>query len=352
MIVATLSAPSRIRKPRAVKKTPVQRIQDALKGRNPNSFSAHLLRNELYRLTGSAVRVANRSILPNYRAFLDEKLKLYPREKTLLHQLIMREIRMIDAGNFTGNVAFPNINGIGLFKKQRKKLKKALKKVTKGAGKAVKNVVKEAGKVAKKGFQLIKKVNLAPARNAFLLLTKINARGLASGMYAGDRGQIDKLWKRFGGNPRNLNVAITQGRKKKPLLGGKQTAIRGIGDGGAVSVPAAIIAAAPIIAAVIKLIGNSKAAKEGDPNFVGPMPDGEGGNTSVWDQLKDLGGELLGSGALTSLAPDMEVIPEEGAPDDAGLPSDDDEINKSTSFEISPGLIAAGAIGLYFLTKK
>lgn len=345
MNVLTLSGPGTLKKKvRNIKKSPIQRVQDALTRVRPTSFAAHILRNELYRLSGTAVRVANRQSLPAYREFLLKKLSSYQNPKSLIHQLIKRELSLIDNSTFAGEVAFP-VNGvgdIGILKKLRKKLKKG-----------VKNIVKEAGKVAKKGLQLVKKVNLAPSRNAFLLLTKINARGLASGMYNADRSQVDKVWKRFGGNTKNLNAAINQGKKKKPLLGGKQTAIRGIGDGGAVSVPAAIIAAAPIIAAIIKLIGNSKKAVETDPNFVGPMPDGEGGTTSVWDQLKDLGGELINSGAVTSLAKDAFVTPEAGADDDAGLPSDDPTIKDATSgFEISPGLLLGGAALAFLLLKK
>lgn len=340
MNVYTLSGAERIRKPRAIKKSPAERILQALKGRNPNSFSAHLLRNELYRLNGTAAKGYNRPALADYKSYLADRLKLYPNEKSLLNQLIRREIAMLNAGSFTGNVAFPAVNGVGLFKKARKKLKKAAK-----------NIVKEAGKAAKKVLKVVKTVNMAPARSAFLLLTKINARGLASGMYAGNRSQIDKLWKRFGGNPRNLNAAINQGKKKKPLLGGKQTAIRGIGDGGTISVPAAIIAASPIIVAVIKLLGTSK--KTGtDPAFIEPVMDDEGGKTSVWDQLKDLGGELLNSGAVTALDPDTNVIPEDGAPDDAGLPTDDDDINKSTSFSLSPAVLLVGAGAAILLLNK
>lgn len=335
MQVVTLSGPGKM-------VSPSVRIQNALKRVDSKSFAAHLLRNELYRLSGTATSGRGRTAIPSYKQFLESKLALYPNKKSLIRQLILKEINLISGNSFAGNIAFPvnGIEGIGILKKLRKKLKKG-----------VKNIVKEAGKVAKKGFQILKKVNMAPARNAFLLLTKINARGLASGMASGDRAQIDKLWKRFGGNTKNLNAAINQGKKKKPLLGGKQTAIRGIGD--PVGIPAAIVAAAPILVAIVKLLGNSKKV-ETDPNFVGPMPDGEGGSTTVWDQLKDLGGDLLGSGALTSLAPDAMVIPENGADDDAGLPSDDDDVNKAASgFEINPLLLLGGA-GLAFvlLNKK
>lgn len=336
MQVVTLSGPGKM-------VSPSVRIQNALKRVDSKSFAAHLLRNELYRLSGTATSGRGRTAIPSYKQFLESKLALYPNKKSLIRQLILKEINLISGNSFAGNIAFPvnGIEGIGILKKLRNKLKKG-----------VKNIVKEAGKVAKKGFQILKKVNMAPARNAFLLLTKINARGLASGMASGDRAQIDKLWKRFGGNTKNLNAAINQGKKKKPLFGGKQTAIRGI-NGEPVSTASAIVAAAPIIAAIVKLLGNSRKNKT-DPNFIGPMPDGEGGSTTVWDQLKDLGGDLVGSGALTSLAPDAMVIPENGADDDAGLPSDDDDVNKAASgFEINPLLLLGGA-GLAFvlLNKK
>lgn len=72
----------------------------------------------------------------------------------------------------------------------------------------------------------LKKVGGALPRNAFLGLTKLNYRGLASRMNRAKSGhpdtwkKIQQRWIRFGGNPDSLWNAIITGRNKKPIICG------------------------------------------------------------------------------------------------------------------------------------
>lgn len=139
---------------------------------------------------------------------------------------------------------------LGIFGKKKKKrggkLKAALKKTT---GK-VKNL-------AKKAFQGAKTVGLAPARNAFLLLVRLNVFGIATKLnqlVALKGWNAVKFWKEVGGNRTNLEKAAKLGAKKKRIFGI-----------GSVSIGAAITAATPIIIklnSLLKQYGIKPASKE------------------------------------------------------------------------------------------
>ena len=66
-----------------------------------------------------------------------------------------------------------------------------------------------------------KKVSLAPARNAFLLLVKTNVFGLAGRLTFADAKKRAKFWESFGGNNNKLNTAISQGKTKRAILSNK-----------------------------------------------------------------------------------------------------------------------------------
>lgn len=123
--------------------------------------------------------------------------------------------------------------------------------------------------------QLLKKVGMAPSRNAYLLLMKLNTFSMATNMYkkAGhDQAAWNKIadhWKKLGGNPNKLHTAMTQGVKtyndlhSKHKISGYDMYDEGMtagyieGEGiGVVQVAgaAAIAAAAPIIAALSGLL--------------------------------------------------------------------------------------------------
>jgi len=117
-------------------------------------------------------------------------------------------------------------NFIGGKKEDRKK-KRAAKKENRGAKKAAnkekrKNFFKKlAGKIKTAG-KFVLKYNPATAasRNAFLLLTKVNTRSLATNLKKlKDKGnnEAQTFWTKIGGNVSALNNAIESGAKKKRL---------------------------------------------------------------------------------------------------------------------------------------
>jgi hypothetical protein len=68
-------------------------------------------------------------------------------------------------------------------------------------------------------FQGAKKIALAPARGAFLLIVKANFRGLASRLAKAPAEKLAGFWGKLGGDKNKLNAAINDGKGKKPLLG-------------------------------------------------------------------------------------------------------------------------------------
>ena len=110
---------------------------------------------------------------------------------------------------------------------KKRKQKKAAKKETKATKKAANKQKRQAffkklKEKAKKAGKLILKYNPATAasRNAFLLLTKVNTRSLATNLKKlKDRGNTEAqtLWTKIGGNVSALNNAIDSGAKKKRL---------------------------------------------------------------------------------------------------------------------------------------
>jgi hypothetical protein len=68
-------------------------------------------------------------------------------------------------------------------------------------------------------FQGAKKIALAPARGAFLLVLKANFRGLASRFAKVPAEKLAGFWGKLGGDKNKLNAAINDGKNKKPLLG-------------------------------------------------------------------------------------------------------------------------------------
>lgn len=116
-----------------------------------------------------------------------------------------------------------------------------------GIGKAGKGKAKVKN-FLKKGAKVIVKVAATPARNAFLLLVKLNFTGLATKLAAAfgkEPSKLQKLWEgTLGGKMNSLKKAFDTGKNKKRIFGHNNT----IGEPTAVAT--AIAAAAPIIAKV------------------------------------------------------------------------------------------------------
>jgi hypothetical protein len=138
-------------------------------------------------------------------------------------------------------MAINSISGIG--KTSAKKIAK------KAAGKTL-------GQKLKKGAKVVLKVAAAPARNAFLLLVKINFEGLATKLnqaYIKKPSELKNLWEgTLGGKINSLVTNINQGAKKKKIgeCGCNKTI-------GVLPFAAAAAAAAPIIAKVVAWLKSS-----------------------------------------------------------------------------------------------
>lgn len=119
-----------------------------------------------------------------------------------------------------------------------------------GIGKAGKGKAKVKN-VLKKGAKVIVKVAATPARNAFLLLVKLNFTGLAtklSAAFAKEPSKLQKLWEgTLGGKINSLKKAFDTGKNKKRIFGHNNT----IGDP---IVASAIAASAPIVAKVASFL--------------------------------------------------------------------------------------------------
>lgn len=250
-------------------------------------------------------------------------------------------------------MALYSISGIGATKAQKQALKqaKAVKKAAKGkaAKKAAKVEVKAArkaagrtaGQVLKKGVKFVAKVAAAPARNAFLLLVKVNFANLAvklSTAWNKDASKLTNFWQGIGGNINSLKKAFETGKGKKRIFG--------VDDWyqdntiGVAPVAAAVTAAAPIIAAVKKFLED-----------VGIDP----------EELVQVGKDALNAKVQELVKEKLTPAAEENAVDSAIAENVDQKIDQYQSGNtqtqtgtpkwIIPALIGGAAI-VYFTTRK
>jgi hypothetical protein len=102
----------------------------------------------------------------------------------------------------------------------------------------------------------VKKIALAPARAAFLGLTRLNFRKLATRLFDLSNKNNQKFktfWLKLGGDPNKLLAAVNAGRVKRPLLG-----MPAVGATGAELLAAAL----PIILAASKLLKSENVEAE------------------------------------------------------------------------------------------
>jgi hypothetical protein len=117
--------------------------------------------------------------------------------------------------------------------------------------------LKAAGKAAKAVSKVVVKVGTTPARNAFLLLVRLNVLHLATKLGAKlskVEPQLSKLWKGLGGNWNTLKSTIIKGAKNK--IGCSPYAMynpNSVGTGEPVS-STAVAMATPIIIAIEKIL--------------------------------------------------------------------------------------------------
>jgi len=100
-------------------------------------------------------------------------------------------------------------------------------------------------------FRGVKKVTLALPRGAYLSLVALNVFGTATRLKQATSttdgaNKVRNVWYKFGGDWKNLRSAIDNGAKRKRLLG--------IGAAPAAAVPAWVLAASAIIAAMTPLL--------------------------------------------------------------------------------------------------
>jgi hypothetical protein len=79
-----------------------------------------------------------------------------------------------------------------------------------------------------------KKVTLAPVRNAFLALVRLNVRGLAKKLNIAlqkDQSTTKAFWEKLGGKFDSLSSAINAGKNKRPLAGESKRGRTGRGMG-------------------------------------------------------------------------------------------------------------------------
>ena len=137
---------------------------------------------------------------------------------------------------------------------------------------------KELKKDLKKGLDAVKMVGLAIPRNAFLLLVKLNVRGLATRLKKLQEinpADLEDTWvKKLGGDIAFLNQEIKVGSAKKPFLGSKVSGVDQIGVAGE-EVVAILAAAAPILAMIIPLLKKNSVPESDLPPMNFPPPEGD-----------------------------------------------------------------------------
>jgi hypothetical protein len=124
------------------------------------------------------------------------------------------------------------------------------------------------------------KIGFAAGRAAFLALTLLNAKWLATKMdkmiAAGKEGELQKFWAFFGGEYKHLVEAINKGKNKKGIGAGSFEA--GIGE--PTTIAASLIAAAPLILAIIKELHKNKLADGDDLKTLETLKDGADNNVN------------------------------------------------------------------------
>lgn len=203
--------------------------------------------------------------------------------------------------------------------KKRRTARKARRKARRAKRKARKTGVNCKG-------ARVKAVVLAPARNAYLALVRLNVKKLAVKLAKATstpegRAKVHGRWCKLGGNGRKLQAAIDKAfakyKRKRGIIGYMDIEAGQIG-----SVAALLASAAPIIKALAPLIKQfapgSKAA------------------------------EAAETAEEVTEAVEAEVQPAEAQP----VEVEDQGGEEIGAIQVNPWLIGAGALAAYFLLKK
>jgi hypothetical protein len=226
-------------------------------------------------------------------------------------------------------------------KAQIKQLRKEKRKASGAEKKQIKAELKSAKKAAgvtlgqkiKKGAKVVLKVAGAPARNAFLLLVKVNFANLAVKLakaWEKSPSRLTNFWEGIGGKIQALKTQWEKGKTKKRIFG---TYI------GEPATAAAATAAAPIVVKVVKLLKD-----------IGIEP----------EELLQVGKDALNEKAQELVKKALEPKAEETAENiqEAGIAMEADgttqeapETSGKTPGNMLP-LIIGGAALVYFATRK
>jgi hypothetical protein len=294
----------------------------------PDSLCAGLIKKQIARENGVTLPQTNVNpvLSENYGKRLKNHLNWHIKNnKTgICFQLIQQEYNDLLNNNIRGGIA-----GIGRRKKR--------------GGKG--NIFQRAARGAKT-------VALAPVRNAFLGVVELNLFGYASRIKKANQSKMQKFWEGFGGDFSKLTASVNRGSKKKAIL--SKRGINGLDDnieiGAAPSAAAILAAAAPILAAISKILGREPAPKfdaEGNE-----LPGTENPDPSLFDKIVD-----AVPTAAEGLKRAAEVISVDADGNTTRKPGVEvSDTQKSTSnFAINPKILIFGGaalVGAFLLTRK
>jgi len=232
-------------------------------------------------------------------------------------------------------IALSGIDGIGRKSKTERQQKRAVKKTKR------KEAVKKVATKLKKTGKAVLKVALAPVRNSFLLLVKVNFKNLAGKLkrvYDTNPDKLKTFWAGFNGQWDVLIKNIEQGYKKKSI-----GAYAEIGAPIAAPVAAAVTTASPILVKLAKFLKDlgidTETIKEIAQDKLNQVA--QNAVDRVTGEAKQIESEEKSEVAQT----EKELTTpgsSESESDGAGT-----GLSKNTML-----LIGAGAVGLFLLTRK
>lgn len=351
-----------------IKKKPGANIDNLLTKVRPGGFYFNVITNEKNRRKGQP---SNITYTPTQLAAYLNKVQKHANARTgVIKSILNNEANALRNGAFTGTIYMersgPAIRGL-----EEEIGKLSLKKIRKGIKKTTSKVLKKIS--PKNLLKGVKAVSFIAPRKAFLLLVRLNARGLATRLTRLPDADLKKFWvDKFAGELGTLKRTIKAGAKKKPLFGAgkKVRKISGIGvviddtigvepTTTAVSTAAVITAAAPILVVVIRALKgkgvpevpeSASSPESGDfSDAENPAAAGSSGLSSWIDKAVDIA-------QATGIIPDKPDTPAEAQVNNV-VPGDDFSGDPSgpdagTKFKIAPVLLAGGLVAAYLVLRK
>jgi hypothetical protein len=334
----------------------------------PGGLMFNVISNEIARVTGKTENITySVEQLERYKQLLTARAANTP--GMFLRGIINNEINAINSQNFRGTVYMKRDAAIKGVEEEigRLRLRKLTNKIKAGVKKLSPKKVLDAAKT----------VALAAPRKAFLLLVRLNVRGLAKRMSKLTPDKLAKFWDKLGGKPSVLQSAVNAGKKKRPVFGAskKVKAIKGIGvildnsnnEIGAepVTLSTVLAAATPILLIISKLLRANGVPEETDPgtapgqgesgNFEDVAPEGQ----AAGEKIADFVGKAVDIAQRTGIIPEK---PETNAETQVNrlAPGNDSETDPTgpdagkTGLQLNPMLLIGGAalVGLALYSAR